>query len=1084
MKGNKIAYMLRVLLAVVFITSGGIKLFQINGFVSTVRLFVDAYFVTLSQFLVIMLSVLICLSEIGVGLGALMLRRNKLPMLLTTIMLMAFTIVTYINVFIPTSIGSIQECYCFGTVLHFSPLGSFIKSFILLILSLIQIIMAKPKLTIKFPRFLSMIIFLVCMCVGTSVSAQTTTQRKVKGEVRVGGNVEDSFTKVGLPAFVTLLDKDSTVVDTATCKVYRGDSWFVMYMPKVSGEYTLHVKYGGYDDAVMKQTFDFSVPQKGYGFPVVKLKRLPTAEDSLRSVGLGEVVVRGTRLQVAYRGDTIVYDASAFNIPEGAMLDALVRQLPGAELKSNGDVYVNGKKLDYITLNGNDFFKGNNKVILENLPYFVVKELKVYHKDPPMALTKPTTEEEKDYVLDVVMKREYAVGTIANMEAGIGTDNRWKAKAFALRYDEKSRLSVFGNLNNTNEDRTPGTDGDWSPKKQTRGLLTTKQAGMNLNYNNRNKTFLLDNTALLEWSDHDVTSQQRSETFATGGNIMGGTNAYNNDKTFTLKENLGVTTRVKKSRLTFYNNLTYTNSDAITESLDSTYRVNLINTDSYRMQGNRRQLYGNGNIGWMLPPLSAYSASFYVNYSFANVSRDRAHTLRNTHYYNTGSVDGRNDYRDNTSNSYSYDVTMNNNYMLSQKVRLTYVLGYRQKGDGQGRNYYRLFDYYGIDNDDMRLPSTRDSLQAALDFGNSYDYFTIGRVVDNKLMVNYSWKNISWFLSLDYKYNKERIHYIYSALDTVARRNYGSWNPNANFQYKWKKNIVKVRYVGINTRPKFNVLMPLYNDANALNIRLNNPNLKSQWSNIVEARLDVKQTGMKPTWWVQYNLTTTKNAWGNRVSYDTNTGAYTTIADNVNGNWNTALKSGVNGPIDGRKRFRYDVSASVNYTHSVDFYTDYDNMGSELSKVNTFNPSTTIKLTYRKDVLSAGFVAKYTGNISHEENYGQRDLNVHEYNLGVNAQYTVPVVKLTIGSDINLYSQNGYEAEYMNTNDWVWNAFVSRPLFKGMVVAKVEMFDILHQLSTRRYSVNAQSRVETFYNSIPHYAMFSLSYKFAKTPKK
>ncbi len=647
--------------------------------------------------------------------------------------------------------------------------------------------MTKPKSPIKSPRFLSVIIFLVCLCVITPVNAQNATQRSRKGEVRIGGNVEDSFTKVGLPAFVTLFDRDSTVIDTATCKVYRGNSWFMLYIPKVSGEYTLHVKCDGYYDAVAKESFDFSVPQKGYGFPVVKLKRLPTAEDSLRSVGLEDVVVRGTRLQVAYRGDTIVYDASAFNIPEGAMLDALVRQLPGAELKSNGDVYVNGKKLDYITLNGNEFFKGNNKVILENLPYFVVKELKVYHKDPPMALVKPMTEEEKDYVLDVVMKREYAVGSIANMEAGIGTDNRWKAKAFALRYDEKSRLSVFGNMNNTNEDRTPGTDGDWSPAKQTRGLLTTKQAGMNLNYNNRNKTFYLDNTALLEWSDHDVTSRQRSETFATGGNIMGGMNTYNNNKIFTLKEDLGITAKVKKSRLTFNNYLTYTNTDDVTESTDSTYRVNLINTDSYRMQGNRRQLYGNGNIGLSLPTISAYSASFFVNYSFFNVSRDRSHTLRNTHYYNMGSVDGRNDYRDNTLSSYSYDVAMNNIYRLSQKVRLTYVLGYRQKGDGQGRNYYRLYDYYGIDNDEMRLPSTRDSLQAALDYGNSYDYFTIGRAVDNKVAVNYSWKNISCFLSLDYKYNRERIHYIYSALDTVAKRNYGSWIPNANFQYKWKK---------------------------------------------------------------------------------------------------------------------------------------------------------------------------------------------------------------------------------------------------------------------------------------------------------
>ncbi len=45
-------------------------------------------------------------------------------------------------------------------------------------------------------------------------------------------------------------------------------------------------------------------------------------------------------------GDTLVYDASAFNLPEGSMLDDLIRQLPGAELRENGEILVNGRKVD------------------------------------------------------------------------------------------------------------------------------------------------------------------------------------------------------------------------------------------------------------------------------------------------------------------------------------------------------------------------------------------------------------------------------------------------------------------------------------------------------------------------------------------------------------------------------------------------------------------------------------------------------------------------------------------------------------------------------------------------------------------
>ena len=111
-------------------------------------------------------------------------------------------------------------------------------------------------------------------------------------------------------------------------------------------------------------------------------------------------------------------------------------------------------------------------------------------------------------------------------------------------------------------------------------------------------------------------------------------------------------------------------------------------------------------------------------------------------------------------------------------------------------------------------------------------------------------------------------------------------------------------------------------------------------------------------------------------------------------------------------------------------------------------------------------------------------MNVHEYQLGVNTLYTIPVVKLTIGTDLNLYARDGYETAAMNTSEWIWNAAISRPLLKGKMVLKVEMYDILHQLSARSYRVNAQSRVETYYNSVPHYIMFSVGYKFAKRPKK
>ena len=72
----------------------------------------------------------------------------------------------------------------------------------------------------------------------------------------------------------------------------------------------------------------------------------------------------------------------------------------------------------------------------------------------------------------------------------------------------------------------------------------------------------------------------------------------------------------------------------------------------------------------------------------------------------------------------------------------------------------------------------------------------------------------------------------------------------------------------------------------------------------------------------------------------------------------------------------------------------------------------------------------------------------------------------------------------MNTTDWVWNAELTRSFVKGHLVAKLQGFDFLRQLSNTSYAVNAQGRTETWHNSIPRYAMLSLSWRFNVNPKK
>ena len=58
---------------------------------------------------------------------------------------------------------------------------------------------------------------------------------------------------------------------------------------------------------------------------------------------LGEATVKASRIMMVMKGDTLVYNAAAFQLSEGSMLDQLVRQLPGVELRDGGRIYVNGR---------------------------------------------------------------------------------------------------------------------------------------------------------------------------------------------------------------------------------------------------------------------------------------------------------------------------------------------------------------------------------------------------------------------------------------------------------------------------------------------------------------------------------------------------------------------------------------------------------------------------------------------------------------------------------------------------------------------------------------------------------------------
>ncbi len=323
---------------------------------------------------------------------------------------------------------------------------------------------------------IAFLLALFCM----AAYGQTDSTKTKKRELSVYASVADHLTHDGIDSLkATLLRAaDSSFVDTAHVESYKYDDKLHTYVDatvREAGKYLLRLEAKGYQTRFAP--FEIQKMYKHESYRELKPIYLHRAKkQNSSSLGaldsttiMDEVVVKATKLKFYMDGDTLVYDADAFSMAEGSMLDALIKKLPGVELKGGGEITVNGRKVDALLLNGKDFFDSDRELLLDNMPSYMVKDIRSYERTPDNVkgtIREKTTQ--KEMVMDVRLKRDYNTAWLANAEGGIGKrfgsqedfGETTKAppflgRAFAMRYATNSRIALFANVNNLSDYRTP-----------------------------------------------------------------------------------------------------------------------------------------------------------------------------------------------------------------------------------------------------------------------------------------------------------------------------------------------------------------------------------------------------------------------------------------------------------------------------------------------------------------------------------------------------------------------------------------------------------------------------------------------------
>lgn len=250
----------------------------------------------------------------------------------------------------------------------------------------------------------------------------------------LSGTVTDKTTKEGLiSATVQLVSSDGKSSYTSTD--LNGNFQFKKLQP---GTYTLQVTYVGYKSYNAKQTLSEGQEKR------VKIEMTEDAQL------LGEVSVQGRATRAEQQGDSLLYNAEAFQVMMGSSAEDLLAKMPGIVVEG-GTIQAQGEQVQKVLVDGKEFFDGDVNLAIKNLPSDVIASIEVFDKKSEQAEFTGFDDGEEVKTINIVTKGGFRQGTFGEVSGGYGTDDRYKVNGNLNFFNDDRRISVLGMSNNVNQ---------------------------------------------------------------------------------------------------------------------------------------------------------------------------------------------------------------------------------------------------------------------------------------------------------------------------------------------------------------------------------------------------------------------------------------------------------------------------------------------------------------------------------------------------------------------------------------------------------------------------------------------------------
>jgi hypothetical protein len=789
-----------------------------------------------------------------------------------------------------------------------------------------------------------------------------------------------------------------------------------------------------------------------------------------KSIMLREVEVIAHNEKSYYKGDTLIFTADSFKTAVNASVEDLLKKLPGVRVDAAGKITVQGRQVDQVLVDGDEFFGSDPTIATRNLNASSIENVQVYDKK------NESTEEGANETLKVLnlKMKDGKKGYFGKVSGSSDFQKFYENELLANRFKGNQKISVFGLVANTPKQAFGGQDAykfgltgeqGWSYNDETGAWSNNNIPGTGIPFTLKSGYYFGDKfgTKTKVNSDYTLNQNELLTGSETNTQFFLQDTTYRNSrirssKSKTQAHNFNFHLIQKLDSLTELSvipRIKYNNAESSNNQTDDFISGNEITTRRTTIVNNSKSENTDANI------LFKVTRNFLKKDRVLNVSYQpvytsgRSNSFLNTsfYYYNQQANDSflvQERTQDNLK--VEHNAALSYTEPLTKKLKTELLYNYTSNHNTTNRNTYDLQDA-GQDIFNPNLSNNFDNQRVINRAGTKLIYDVKKyRVVIGSYFRNIYQENLNVTTG-------SKSHLTVNNILPLATFNYRI-SQGSNFSFN---------YITSSQQPDLMQMQPVRDNSDPNRISIGNPDLRPTFTNNGSLNYYFYKGISDVNFWSGANFNSTNNQISYKTTYDEQ-GKAVTQPINVNGNYNTNLWLGGGFPI--LKKF---LKVYYNFNGSRSNNVSYVNNVMNISQNSSFNPGLTLEKNVEK------FNVRVAGDYSY--NVPKSTISVRSnqpyYSYGLEGDVTVKLPKKFTVSTDGKYTNNGNRTPGYNLNYFILNASVSKMFLKSEnLILSLNANDILNQNINNQRSISSNQIVDTKTQVIKRYFLIKLMYKF------